>query len=593
MPTDDTTRRAPRHRPARAAAGHRRLRRLFWLLLGVGVVGWLAVVALKLDHAVRSLERGVNAVDVVKGELTTQDLADGRAGDQLTVAHGDFAAAHADIHNAWTAPLRILPWVGRQVRSADALAAAADTVTGAGGVTLADAHRLLNQAHQTGPERAALLGSLHSSLVTLQGRLATVSLGPTQALLPVLADKRNTFADDLGRLEAGLTKATGATGALSQLLSGTHTYLVLGTNNAEMRDGSGMALEAGTLQVSGGQLTFGTLQPTDQLASATALAPPTGDLQARWGFMQPGADYRDLLLSPQFPQNAALAAAMWKAQTGQQVDGVIAVDVDFVKALLGVTGPVSAGGITVSAASVEQQLLVDQYAGLSDSQAANAARHEQLGLLAGEVFTAVQAPGTSLPQLATAFDEAANGRHVLLWSSDPAVQSDWHAAGVDGQLRPDDMLLGLSNAAGNKLDPDQQVNASVTTAPHGADTLVTVSVTVTNRAPASAPSYAAGGVFFPPGVYNGFLSLEFPSAAQAAGATGPTGLVAVGPDSGAQVMAVAVRIAPGGSQSAVFHFLVSGRHGTLRVAPSARLPAVAWTATGTSFTDSTAHEVGW
>ena len=44
-------------------------------------------------------------------------------------------------------------------------------------------------------------------------------------------------------------------------------------------------------------------------------------------------------MSPRFPASAALAAQMWKAKTGETVDGVFAIDPIGLQALIEVSGP--------------------------------------------------------------------------------------------------------------------------------------------------------------------------------------------------------------------------------------------------------------
>ncbi len=83
------------------------------------------------------------------------------------------------------------------------------------------------------------------------------------------------------------------------------------------------------------------VQPTVDIPVPAGKVTPTGDLAARWGWLKPGQDWRNLGLTPQFDVNGPLAAQMWEAETGQHVDGVLAVDVEALHQLLEVTGPVT------------------------------------------------------------------------------------------------------------------------------------------------------------------------------------------------------------------------------------------------------------
>ncbi|MDQ2754476.1 MAG: DUF4012 domain-containing protein [Actinomycetota bacterium] len=572
-----------------------RRRRLWPWLLGAVVIiaAWGAYSGWSLLRAAHRLQAGVAATDTVRGEVSTEDLANNRPAPDLARAHQDFQSAHRLIDSAWLQPLRLLPFFGRQVRSASSLSGAAEAVTAAGQDALSQAHGLLGAPRQTPAQRSVVIHQLSGTVSTLDTRLSRVSLGPNSGLLSVLRTKRATFADDLAKLRAGLDKAVGATTALTDFLDGPRTYLVLAANNAEMRDGSGMFLEVGTVTTDNGKLTLGPFTSSGDLILPQPLVPATGDLGARWGFEHPNQEWRNLGLSPQFDANAALAAAMWQASRGQHVDGVLALDVQALRDLLTVTGPITVNGTTVGADGVQQLLLKDQYVGLSADAPANGARHEQLGQLASATFDAIQAPGTSLPQLATQVTAAVGGRHLLVWAADPKVQAAWEAAGAAGQLGAHDLLLGIDNQGANKLDPYLQVKSHLTLTPAAGDTTARVEVTITNATPPGLSPYAAGVNYPPPGTYVGTVALDFPKSAGQAQVTGSHQVVAAGSDYGADVLAVGEKVLPGQSVTLTFQFVLAGVHGQLRIAPSARLPATSWDAPGTSFTDDFARTVQW
>jgi hypothetical protein len=561
------------------------------MLFGVLVLVWVGVCALHLLHAANDLRSGVAAVNRARGEATATDLANDVPAGDIDTAYTDFSAAHNDVRSVWVAPLRILPFIGRQVRSVDALSGSARTVTAAGREALSQAHALLQAPHQTPAERTTVVSRLASTVATFGQQISHLDLGPSKGLLSELASKRATFVTDLDKLQAGVHQATGATAALADLLQGPRTYLVLAANNAEMRDGSGMFLEAGTISTADGKLTLGTFTPTSELALPAPLVNVTGDLAARWGFQHPNMEWRNLALSPQFDLNASLAAQMWEAQMHQHVDGVIAVDIGALQDILTVVGPVSSGGFSVNADDVEKVLLHDQYVGIGPSDPNYSQRHEELGVLASAAFDALQQPGIALPRLATELSQAVDGRHLLMWAADPTIESDWVAAQASGRLGSDDVLLGVINQSGNKLDPYLGVTSRLTEQPQGADTAVTVAVTIRNNPPSTTASYIDGGASYPAGTYVTTVALDIPKAAGDATVSGP--LVAAGSDGTSTVLAVHEELAAYQQTTVTFHFVLAGHHGRLRIDPSARIPPTQWTALGQQFTDEDAHTIIW
>lgn len=571
-----------------------------WALLGCSVallVAWVAAVALMLLRADHRLNAGISAAGRARAGLSLTDLTDGGAERTLHAAAADFAAAHRAVASPWVAPMRVLPYLGTQVRSVDALSQAAATVAGAGESTLATVRLLVAEPHHTPAERADLLGRMAGVLGRLRNEVSDVGLGPAHGLLGKLAHERAVFDHDLAKVRGVLDRVAGATGALHAMFSGKQTYLLLVANNAEMRAGSGMALEAGTIRLDRGAISLTHLQDTGNLVGQFPGVEPTGDLAARWGFEYPQVDLRELLMSPQFPANAALAARMWQAHTGQPVDGVLLVDVQALDDLLPVIGPVSADGVTLSAGNAVHYLLEGQYAGVADAQV-EAARHERLGAIADAVFGRLEAPGIPLTALARALGRAVDGRHVLAWASDPRVEADWVAAGAGGQVEGNELLLALINQAADKLDPYQRVTAVASTHPSGTRTRVSIRVTIDNTTPETLTGYAAGGAPGTPPAreYAGYASLDFPLDATDATVTGAGPIVAAGPDLFAQVLAVEIAVPDGQSRSVTFAFSLPGRNGSLTVEPSARIPPTSWVAgdaTTVRFEDSVAHSFSW
>jgi Protein of unknown function (DUF4012) len=589
---ETTTASAPRRRTRR--------RKLPWILAAIGllIVAYVAVVALAALRADHHLRQGLAAAQSARQGLDVDTIASGGAQIQLAAAAADFATAHNEVSAGWITPLRWVPILGTQVRSVSDLSASAHTVASSGSTALGQVHALLNQPRSTPSERTVIVGQLAGDLRVLSDRMAHLDFGPAHGLIGSLASKRTTFVTDVGNVQTGLTKATGATAALAQVLRGPTTYLIAATNNAEMRAGSGMMLQAGTIDINDGRFQLSHFEPTGSLVDTKTTLRPTGDLAARWGFEDPTSDFRELLLSPQFPANASLASEMWRERTGQRVGGVVTIDVAALQDLLGATGPITVDGTTYSTSNVVTELLVTQYAGITNVSDANQARHQKQAALAAAVFAAIDRGSMSLTNLAKAFDQAVDGRDLMVWSGAPAVEADWQAAGAGGTVSGNDVLLSLLNQGANKLDPYQKVTADASVDPSDGRTTVTARVTVDNQTPSTLSGYAAGGAAGTPPArqYTGAVAVDFPADATLASVSGGA-IESVGPDGSSQVVAVKVAIPDGKSHTVTVRFVLTGASGRLDVQPSARLPATTWNwsipGAPTSFSDSTAHTVSW
>ena len=377
-------------------------------------------------------------------------------------------------------------------------------------------------------------------------------------------------------------------------MTGDSRYLVAAANNSEMRAGSGMFLQLGVLETGGGALRLADVRTVTQYDIPPGSVPLEGDLAARWGGLHPNDEWRQLMLSPRFDVQAPLAARMWEAGGRPPVDGVLVLDPVAFSGLLQATGPVDVDGRSVGAGSVVRDLLYDQYIRYSEEDRRR--RREDLGGLARAAFDALDRGGWSVADLVRGLQPVVDGRHVLAWSARPEEQADWAAAGVDGALGPDSLLVALSSRTGNKLDYFQRVTSDLALATTGEETVVTLRVTLHNTVPTGQPPYVSGdneGTGAGEGGYLGIFTVNVPGAARNVRIDGVEDLAVAGPDGPTQVVAFRLLVRRDETRELVVRFELPGAAGDLRVEPSARVPAIEWTAAGRKWTDSGPRLVSW
>lgn len=551
----------------------------------VAFLAWAVAAFVLVIGGAADLQRGRAAAQAARGRLAPDALRDGRTEEALEVAERRFGRGRRRLDSPLVVPLRLVPVAGRQLRSASALAAAAERVSGAALGAVRSVRPVLEAPAGGGAGRLAAVERVADAAERAVADLAGVDLGPEVGLVGPLRDARADLDAELGEaIEAGTRLAT-STDGLADFLRGPRRYLLLAANNAEMRAGSGMFLSAGVLEVRDGELALGEVEPTGTLTLDGDGVPAPGDLGALWGWTQPGKDWRDLALSPVFAPNAELAAQMWAARGEPPVDGVLVVDLRAIRGLLAATGPVTVGDEEVRAEDVERLLLHDQYLGLgyeSRQQARQEARRDRLGDIAGEVVRSLESGDVDLAVLARQLGDAAAGRHLLAWGARPAEQAAWAAAGVDGAVGPASMLLAVLNRGGNKLDPYLDVDAEVSTTsrPDGS-VRVTVDVTLENTTPEGEPAYVAGPhpdePDLPEGGYVGLLALTMPADATEIELGGGASHQVLGRDGPSQVVATNVMLRRGEERRQSFSFVVpSATAASVRIEPGARLPATSW-----------------
>jgi hypothetical protein len=592
-----------------APSPRRRRRRRRRILLGIlaVVIVWIVLSAVDVLFAARHVQDGANQVQQAKNALSANGLLSGAPLSPLKAAQASFAAANNELSSPLLWPVDVLPVLGRQLRSVQDLSRAAGQVSHTGVGAVRQARALLKLPHTAGPDRIAALHKLTTLAATTHAALSHVNLGPSNNLIGPLGRERTKFATELSQVQTTLARTAAAASAAATILQGPQTYLLLTANNAEMRSGSGAFLEAGTISTAGGALHLNGLKPTSALTLSPGQVPVTGDLEARWGFLLPGVDWRNLGLTPQFDVNGALAARMWQADTSQKVDGVLALDVTGLQELLTVTGPLqTSNGTTVSADNVDQLLLHDQYIGEgydTTSLGIEASRVDELGSLASAVMNALETKSLDLHAVANALSQATEGRHLMLWSADPATEAIWRSTGVSGRLTADSLVANVINRGGNKLDQYLSVQSSLQLTTQGTSTHATLTLHLANHTPSGQSPFIAGpypGLGTSYGEYVGIVTVNLPDYATGLSLVQGESAEVDGQEGPTLLAGVDVALLPGQSQDVTFHFDLPGVHGQVRVVPSGRIPPVAWSVNGSalgghpsSFDDAASHTIVW
>jgi hypothetical protein len=583
----------------RERGAQRQRRRRRWLIVAAilaVVVLWSLILAERTLSAYHHDKNGLALLQQVKANLSPSDLTSSATVRLLDEAQAEFATASGDLSSPLFAPITVVPVIGRQFRAVQALGTAAGTVSQVGSTFVSEVHDQLNQPHGAGPERVASLRKLAADSAAAESRLARIDTGPSQALVAPLASKRDEFVRQLNDARLRLTKAAGVSAAVATILQGPQTYVVLASNNAEMRAGSGAFLDVGMATTTDGVVHLGDLGPSGDRTLPVGAVNPTGDLLRNWGWLHPGLDMRNLGLTPQFDVTAPLAARMWTALTGQPVHGVLSLDVVGVRQLLEATGPVVVNGQTISAANVERYLLHDQYNGLTDSNTGAGTRQDALGALTSAVLRQLQGENTNLRTLGSAVSAAVAGRHLMLWSSNPVDQAAWVVSGASGSLTPRSVDVSLINLGGNKLDQYMPVHVQVTTAASGSDTAVTLTTRLSNQTPPGESSFIAGpfpGVPVSYGGYSGLVAANLPAVASDISMTGAGPLAIKSAEGPTWLVAAPVVVPQGGTSTVVVRFRMPGSHGSMTLVPSARVPAQQWTSNGKTFDDSAPTTISW
>ncbi|WP_147431861.1 DUF4012 domain-containing protein [Motilibacter peucedani] len=498
----------------------RRRRLLLWTLVALLVVGALAGfatwLALGLQDSAKKVKTSATAA---QDELTAfKDVArtdQAAAKSHLEAAALQLASAHAaadtpQMHIAGKVPYAKIPVsdLGHLLTAADlsveagrdALDVAAavqpkTTVGGAPGIYSNGSFNIpvLRQATAKAERIRDLMVRAERELLAVDGT------GVKEQEVPGIRDKALSQARDLRRqMESAIPLLQILPPALGA--NGPKTYLVTINNQAEMHGSGGAPLSVGTVTLTNGLLGLGTPSSTSDYVFPKALPQPTargnanppllwkpvkGDPFYAVGTYANGKQATPFVtagLNPDFRVAGESMARAWQGGTGQEVDGVVSLDVSAIRQLLAVTGPVQAPGYgEINAGNIAQALLADVYA-TADSPA----RHQLNAALMGAIVQRL-ASGEQLTDKAKALAAVAPGRHLQMWMKDSSLQQTLTENGFAGAISDPDtgdhIAVYSQNAGLTKVDAlqDRTVDEVVRLAADGS-AAITRTVTQHNKA---------------------------------------------------------------------------------------------------------------
>lgn len=468
------------------------------LVVGYGIV--LAYTAYQVNRHLRDAQV---AVALLRADLLTPDAPATRVSDHLATVQKESAAARSLTDGpVWGAPAW-LPWVGPPFVTVRGAAGAVDDLATQVLPDLRTVHRdVLGGKLATGhgsidltPLLAAQQPLKHASTATDSILGSVVSL-PTTGVGAV-DSARSTLLSQVTDLSGQLRTTRDTVDLLPSMLGaqGTRRYMMAFENNAEARGLGGMPGGYAIVRAEHGKVSFERFGIDSDFGSLKV--PTTGfdaDFLSHYQGSDVGNFFANATVSPHFPYAAELMLRFWQAKAGERLDGVIATDPSALAMLLKVTGPArTADGTVVTADNVVALSERDAYARFDDQ----AERKRFLVDLSKAVGDHVLSRGPSNASgLIKALGNAIDERRLLVYSSSAQEQRLLAKYPVAGQLDDTAGLFSgvvINNAGGNKLDYYLSRDVTYTSACPGSDPTATVTIKLTNTAPATGlGSYAAG-----------------------------------------------------------------------------------------------------
>jgi hypothetical protein len=491
--------------------------------------------------------------------------------------------------------VRPIPVLGNQVAAVRDLSEVAAEVGGIARSASGTVGTELDAAAGEPAARVELLDTVVDQLARVADEAGAIEVGADGWLVWPLADARASLVRELSAVDARVAEGTTYVRALRRMLAGPGNYLILAANNAEMRGGAGMPLSAGTIHIEGGDVEASEFTPTNELnVPVNADLIPT-DLRETYHRFALGFDHRETAASPNFPAVAPIYADMAARSALGPVRGVFQVDAVALRALIKVIGPVEHEGVTYTTENVEQQVLNENY--LRFGQAGPDTREQRLDLqseIATAVFDALKERDVPITKLAAELATAARGRHLLAWSSDPAMQTIWRKLGADGQLRAQGLMICVQNIAANKMDwyIDPQVSLDVHKTEDASAYLARMTVRITNPELERTSVPVEGNYVAIPRAHRSLVTAMLPLAAYDITSITDT-FTDAGVDGPMKVAGMRVTIERGETRTLQLEFKMPLELRRVLLMPSGRVRGMEVTVNGRELTDARARLLKW
>ncbi len=241
--------------------------------------------------------------------------------------------------------------------------------------------------------------------------------------------------------------------------NGPKSYLISILNPSELRYSGGATLNMSTLHFESGRATFGQSYYLIQINQSKKYLSwpkvPGNTFRTEGPKLLTTATY-----SPYWQVSGEELLRAWRQQTGQRMDGVIAVDLQALASLFRVTGPMDIPGY----GRVDADNLVQTLAGSYDQHPDTAERHQRNSELI-PAFRQKLLEGGRFLQKARALVTAGAQRHFFVYSRDWPTERGLVTAGVGGNLSStshDYLGTFTQNTNGSKADYWQRRRVSST-----------------------------------------------------------------------------------------------------------------------------------
>lgn len=301
------------------------------------------------------------------------------------------------------------------------------------------------------------------------------------------------------------------------------TYLILLQNNTELRPGGGFIGNYGTMSFTDGYLKEIKVDDIYQIdGQLKEKIEPPKQLKDKLGV--DNFYLRDSNWVPDFAVNAQTARDFYKKETGQNVDGVIAIDLYFIQNILKITGPIKLSDYNeeISADNLfergEYHAEIGFFPGSTQKKDFFSSLTRALIAKVTDSITGQKKDNFSLVSLAQSFGDSLSQKHLMLALDSPNLSTYTKSKGWGNTFPPqnfdpaddsyetrDFLSISEANVGANKVNNELERKISYDlTVGRDADLVAKLKIIYINKSQANT---------WPGGTYVNFLRLYVPFGA--------------------------------------------------------------------------------
>ena len=346
------------------------------LLAVAGVFGW------KLLSQAREVKAQAKEVVALVEDVPEAILSGDTA--SLPATASQVVTLADDINNTVHNPLWNIasnfPYVGSDIKSAQTLGDTLVDLANNGLVPVANSLQGLDLADLIADrcvnieKLSSLTGAIASVAPVIERSAETIDALPT-ANIQQVRDYIEKVKVPLDEINETLSDVADFTALLPQVFGsqGTRTYMVIAMNSSEIRSSGGLPGAFGFVTVTGGYIEVGEFGSVGSLSEETMNGRQVSETAEERAFFV-GVDlysrYAELTFLPEFERVGELAleyaAIYWPSV---KVDGVMAVDPNFLQHLMAVTGSsAQVEGVTLNGTNANKVLIHDVYTYYDESE---------------------------------------------------------------------------------------------------------------------------------------------------------------------------------------------------------------------------------